>query len=186
MTFEIYQEAKASGDEQMLRDRQLLEAAVHGKQEAVIRFYAWNMPTVSLGFHQKESVLQLEKMAADGVPWVRRPTGGAAVLHSDELTYAVICPKVENPQFSSLVLEYAGRALTEGLRALGVDANLEARGEPLSALPNRTMCFARTSRWKSLQTVERLLGAHRENWRAQSYNMDRFYWATTIYGSRSS
>ncbi|MBU0691047.1 lipoate--protein ligase family protein [bacterium] len=159
MKFEILQEPAGSGAYQMQRDWELLESAAKGGKVGVVRFYKWDKPTISLGYHQKESMLLLDEMEADAVPWVRRPTGGAAVLHSEELTYAVACPKAERQQTASLVLEYVGRAITEGLRAIGVDAQLEPRGEPLSALPNRTMCFVRTSRWEVTANGRKIVGS---------------------------
>ena len=159
MMFEILQEPVDSGEFQMQRDRQLLENAAEGKEGGIIRFYAWDKPTISLGYHQTETMLLLDEMTADGIPWVRRPSGGAAVLHSEELTYAVICPTAGRQQIASLVHEYVGRAIADGLCAIGVDAKLEPRGEPLSALTNRAMCFVRTSRWEVTAGGRKIVGS---------------------------
>lgn len=159
MRFEIFQEPAGNGIFQMQRDWDLLESAAKGNSEGGIRFYKWDRPTISLGYHQKDSMLLLDKLEADGVPWVRRPTGGAAVLHSDELTYAVVCPNADRQNVSALVLEYVGRAIAEGLQSAGVKAQLEPRGEPLTALPNRTMCFVRTSRWEVTANGKKIVGS---------------------------
>ncbi len=90
-----------------------------------LRFYGWSRPTLSIGRHQR-----LER-AADpvacerlGVDLVRRPSGGRAVLHEQELTYAIALPESEP------VLEHGFRAalariadaITTGLRRIGVPA----------------------------------------------------------------
>lgn len=80
--------AEADGATNMAADEALLESAANG--EASLRFYAWNEPTLSLGYFQPGAVrtaLQLESLA-----WVRRATGGGAIVHHRELTYALALP----------------------------------------------------------------------------------------------
>ena len=75
----------------MSRDVSLLEAALAGGP-AVLRLYGWAPPCLSLGRFQQERGLNLEEARRRGWDVVRRPTGGRAVLHDQELTYAVIIP----------------------------------------------------------------------------------------------
>ncbi|GBD06277.1 Octanoyltransferase LipM [bacterium HR21] len=56
----------------------------------LLRFYAWRPWAVSLGMHQREDALDLERCHQHGIAVVRRPTGGRAVLHAEEITYAVV------------------------------------------------------------------------------------------------
>jgi lipoate-protein ligase A len=58
----------------------------------ILRFYDWQPKCISLGFHQKESSFNLEKLASDNVDIIRRPTGGRAVFHANEITYSLIFP----------------------------------------------------------------------------------------------
>ncbi len=80
----------ADGPANMARDRELLRGAVAGAPPA-LRLYRWERPALTLGHRQR-----LEDALAPGaprIPWVRRPTGGRALLHlPDELTYAVAAP----------------------------------------------------------------------------------------------
>jgi lipoate-protein ligase A len=70
----------------MAVDEVMLETAVEGRSS--IRFYAWRPATLSLGYFQRhEERLGDAKLAA--LPWVRRPTGGGAIIHQNDLTYAV-------------------------------------------------------------------------------------------------
>ena len=60
--------------------------AFHGRP-----FLSWDVPTVSIGHHQQaERAADTRYCAEHGIPVVRRPTGGRAVLHDCELTYAVV------------------------------------------------------------------------------------------------
>jgi lipoyl(octanoyl) transferase len=58
----------------------------------IFRLYGWDPWTVSLGANQKESDILEENCREYGLGIVRRPTGGRAVLHANELTYSVVTP----------------------------------------------------------------------------------------------
>ena len=79
----------ADGPTNMASDEALLEAAVAGN--ASLRFYTWAEPTLSLGYFQPESVRHSDARLAE-LPWVRRPSGGGALVHHHELTYALALP----------------------------------------------------------------------------------------------
>jgi lipoate-protein ligase A len=83
-----YEEAEGAAN--MAADEAMLEATARG-ESAYLRFYSWSMPTLSLGYFQR-----IDRMRADPrwrrVPVVRRPTGGGAIWHHHELTYAIAIP----------------------------------------------------------------------------------------------
>lgn len=78
-----------SGAENMARDEALLLV----RRSPTLRFYHWVRPTVSLGYFQPASSLPLETLRRQGRDVVRRPTGGKAILHDDELTYSLCLPE---------------------------------------------------------------------------------------------
>lgn len=79
----------ADGPENMAADEVLLESA--GQGLASLRFYGWREATVSLGYFQPVAVrLNDERIA--GLPFVRRPSGGATLVHHHEITYALALP----------------------------------------------------------------------------------------------
>ena len=91
----------------------------------VIRFYEWNPATLSIGYFQKvHQDIDIEAVSRQGLGFVRRPTGGRAVLHEHELTYSVIVDE-EYPNMPKTVTE-AYRVISEGIllgfRNLGLDA----------------------------------------------------------------
>jgi lipoate-protein ligase A len=79
----------ADGPANMAADEVMLEAAVAGT--ASLRFYRWSIPTLSLGYFQPASVRQSDSSLAE-LPFVRRASGGATLVHHHELTYALALP----------------------------------------------------------------------------------------------
>ncbi|BAZ07109.1 lipoate--protein ligase family protein [Calothrix sp. NIES-3974] len=81
-----------NGELQMAIDTWLFQQHIAGNHPPTLRFYTWSSPTISLGYHQKTYPPQWENLQWQGqkINLVRRPTGGRAVLHQGDLTYAVI------------------------------------------------------------------------------------------------
>ena len=88
----------ASGAENMARDAAMLPAAVAGAPPT-LRLYRWARPTLSLGHAQTaERDCDPAALRERGVPRVRRPSGGRALLHlPDELTYAFAARRQQLP-----------------------------------------------------------------------------------------
>lgn len=125
------------GPENMARDHAL--ALSCGSTEAFLRFYTWDRPTLSLGRNEPARGVYLEeRLASEGVGVVRRPTGGRAVLHHRELTYAVCVPA---RALGGARAAYAGinRALAVGLRQLGAPVSLAGPGRAWA--PDAGPCF---------------------------------------------
>src|ERR1700687_3582983 len=81
--------SEADGANNMAADEVLLQSAAKGV--ASLRFYGWTTPTLSLGYFQPERVrLQEERLSA--LPYVRRASGGATLVHHHEVTYALALP----------------------------------------------------------------------------------------------
>jgi len=81
--------AEADGPHNMAADETLLEAA--GAGQASLRFYGWSAAALSLGYFQPHTVHIYDPLLAN-LPYVRRPTGGAALVHHHELTYSLALP----------------------------------------------------------------------------------------------
>ncbi len=84
-------DADLTGTENMRRDE---EMALACSEDGVprLRFYSWNPWTLSLGYNQKEERIDVEALRQRGYDMVRRPTGGRAVFHAEEITYGVAMP----------------------------------------------------------------------------------------------
>jgi len=83
--------------------------------EAILRLYRWQPYCISLGANQNFKSVNLNKAAEDKIGVVKRPTGGRAILHSEELTYSVVIPVSENLSARNIYHEIS-LALLEGLR----------------------------------------------------------------------
>jgi len=107
--------------------------------EGLLRLYRWERPTLSLGRNEPAAAYPLDAIRKKGMDVVRRPTGGRAVLHDGELTYAVVAPLGAwgGPRAAYQAIN---EALAAALRSLGAPVQLapEASG-PLA--PDAGPCF---------------------------------------------
>jgi lipoyl(octanoyl) transferase len=132
----------------MAMDELLMIWHSEGLIPPTIRFYGWNPATLSIGYFQKaEKEINLEEVKKRGLGFVRRATGGRAVLHEHELTYSVIVSE-EHPDMPKNVTE-AYRVISEGIlkgfQNLGLDAYFAVpkTEEDRAALkaPRSSVCF---------------------------------------------
>ncbi|HEY8739101.1 MAG TPA: lipoate--protein ligase family protein [Candidatus Dormibacteraeota bacterium] len=157
----------ATGAANMARDRELLDELVAGKRPATLRFYGWSPACISLGLGQQpESVLDLEVVAAAGMDVVRRPTGGQALLHDDELTYSVVASQQDPVVGGTLMQSYhaISEALLAGLAELGIDG-VGAPCAPRPASGLTPVCFASASAEEVLVDGRKLLAS--AQWRSR-------------------
>ena len=146
-----------------------IDAALFEEVEAsstpvtIVRFYSWKRPTLSLGRHQKvESAVDFDYCRDNGIEIVHRPTGGRAVLHDDEITYAVASN--DSSHFGSGVYANYRRiaeALNLGLERFGVPAALtpetrKAMGSRNGADPP---CFLSPSRYELSVRGRKIVGS---------------------------
>jgi lipoate-protein ligase A len=111
---------------------------VAGGAAAALRLYRWVPPALSLGRFQPDGDVDREACRRLGVEIVRRPTGGRALLHGGDLTYAVALPRPEGAAGTvDAVYRLIARGLIAGLARLGVEAAV-ARHEG----PAGPVCFA--------------------------------------------
>ena len=91
------------GPTNMAIDEALLLNYIPGETPPVLRIYGWSPPALSLGRYQDApAVLDLDRCRADGVPVVRRVTGGGVIYHTDELTYSLVCAPNDLPPATSV------------------------------------------------------------------------------------
>ncbi len=135
--------AARDGADNMALDDALMTHA-RDTAECVVRVYAWSAPTLSFGRNQRAAGLYApETLAAHGLAVVRRPTGGRAVLHHREITYAVAAPiGALAPAGAPLAVAYAriNRWLVAALRSLGAGAR-EAVPTARAPRPEASPCF---------------------------------------------
>jgi lipoate-protein ligase A len=149
LRLELLIDDPAPGEENMRRDIALLDACARGEIPGAVRLYGFAPACLSLGRMQPLDDVDLAACARDGLDVVRRPSGGRAVLHDQEVTYSVVCRSTD-PVFGGRVLEACSRiheAVASGLALLGVSttprampANLRRDAREGAAVAD---CFAR-------------------------------------------
>jgi len=152
----------APGVWNMSVDESILEAVTQKLSLTTLRLYSWQPPCLSLGYAQPYSDVDLHSLAALGWEVVRRPTGGRAILHTDELTYSVIGLQ-EDPNLSGTVLESyqnLSTALLKALEILGLPARADAHPSiPLGNDSPGPICFEVPSTYEITVGGRKIVGS---------------------------
>ncbi len=126
-TFRLLDTGAGAPEDNMALDEAILIEVGRGASPPTIRFYAWNRPTVSLGYFQR-AAREIDEAAVVARKYglVRRMTGGRSVLHDREVTYSVIVPVGHELAQTSVVESFRilSGALREGFCALGLSAEV--------------------------------------------------------------
>ena len=152
----------AEGAWNMAVDEAILEFAGKGDAPPTLRLYAWKPACLSIGYAQPIKDVDLGRLQERGWGIVRRPTGGRAILHIDELTYSV-CGQQSNPNLSGNVLESYQRlslALLDALRLMGIYADsVKKTSLQDSHNKNNPVCFEVPSNYEITVTGKKLIGS---------------------------
>ncbi len=89
MMIEISSDGRMTGAENMRRDLLLVDRVRNGLADVALRLYQWQPWCVSLGINQQHGNIDANACSVRSIGIVTRPTGGRAVLHANELTYAI-------------------------------------------------------------------------------------------------
>jgi lipoate-protein ligase A len=154
----------ADGPWNMAVDEAMLQAGVEGLIPPTLRFYAWQPPAVSLGFFQPlDEGISRSEIARRGFGLVRRPSGGRAILHNDELTYSVVVPEGAIKEGRSVMGSYRtlSRGIEAGLGLLGVGAEFAERKSPerMRAQGLPTVCFAKAAKCDMTVAGRKIVGS---------------------------
>jgi lipoate-protein ligase A len=164
-TWRLILDREAGGATNMAVDEAILIAMLEGASPPTLRFYAWSPPCLSLGRNQPLADADLAACRAAGVDVVRRPTGGRAILHTDELTYSLTLLQVDPRATGDVVEGYRrlSEGLLAGLRLLEVEA-VQAVGRK-SATDAGPVCFEAPSNYEITVAGRKLIGS--AQWRAK-------------------
>jgi lipoate-protein ligase A len=148
----------------MALDEALLVRHEASATPPTLRVYGWCQPTLSLGYAQNaQQEVDLAACHAQGVAVIRRPTGGRAVLHDQEVTYSVVMPitLADAPYTITQHYRRIGMALAAALQALGLPVQLvrpqvRAASTRVRASP---ACFAALSRYELSVVGKKIVGS---------------------------
>jgi lipoate-protein ligase A len=160
-TWRLLQSGEGSGAWNMAVDAALLEAVSAGAAQPTLRFYGWSPPCLSLGYFQALDIVDLDACADRGVDVVRRPTGGRAILHDQEVTYSLALPAEVLGQDHGILPSYhrISRGIQSGLEQLGVRTTLAPGSAGLRVAERGPICFDRPSSHEILLDGRKLVGS---------------------------
>jgi len=167
MTFRILNTFGKPGAWHMAFDEVLIRRVDAGLSEPCIRFYTWSPWCITLGsFQAADEQLQVDRVKAAGFDVVKRPTGGRAVFHAEELTYSICAPKSIASWGKTLGLTYdwVAEQLLAGLAHVGFTGSLE-RGDSsaIEVSSERHLakppCFSSASRAEIVWQGRKLVGS---------------------------
>ncbi len=159
-TWRLLITSPADGATNMAIDEAILHALADGAGRPTLRFYQWDPPCLSLGYNQHYADVDEAACTRLGYTWVRRPTGGRAILHTDELTYSVIVPADEPRVAGSVVDAYRrlSAGLLAGLRALDADVFQTQETKTLNSHQG-AVCFDTPSKYEITVRGKKLIGS---------------------------
>jgi len=149
MNFRFENTSAHDGAYNMAYDSSLVEESRRNNM-AIVRLYAWEPYAVSLGYNQDENSIDHAACAKAGIDIVRRPTGGRAVLHAEEITYSVVTPLGDLSPHEWY--EKIHRAIARGLMPLGLRGaefvKTQADFNSAYKLPSSALCFTSSARYE--------------------------------------
>jgi lipoate-protein ligase A len=153
------------GNLNMAIDQALLGLHANGKSPPTLRFYQWTPPAISLGYCQKNHQLDMAACQRLGIEVVRRPSGGRAVLHLGDLTYALIAGTADGmPSAVTAAYRLICDGLLQGFHRLGIEARL---GRGVMKPPQHEICFLRGTLGSIMYRDRKFIGSA-QTWHASS------------------
>ena len=151
----------AHGAWNMALDETILEAVGHGTSLPTLRLYAWEPACISLGYAQPFTDVDLPRLRERGWEVVRRPTGGRAVLHTDELTYSIIAPHDESRVTGTVLESYhrLAEALVKALNLLNMQVTINDSSAAPQPANNNPVCFEVPSTYEIIVEGKKLIGS---------------------------
>ncbi len=151
----------------MAIDETIAVAFSEGKVPPTLRLYQWASPTLTLGSFQKMESDLSGFLEENPIPFVRRITGGRALLHDREITYSVV-GGTHDPLFLGGIKEtfYSiAQGLLAGLNRLGVDAQIYTPNQDTPFLRSQSPFCADSLSWYELAiSGKKLIGSAQKRW----------------------
>jgi len=152
-----------SAEFNMAADLYLLKRCANSG-EITVRLYSWIRPTVSIGCMQSpDTELDLNALQAAGAGWIRRITGGRAVLHDGDITYSVTFPKSLREMGNSIAQTYKiiSKCLMDGLNRASIICEAHDSDGGLSGIGRQVKlpCFLAPNRDEIMAAGKKLVGS---------------------------
>ncbi len=134
------------------------------EDEAFFRLYRWKPYTISIGANQNFEEIDIDKANENNIDVVKRPTGGQAILHSEELTYSLILPSKfgltarEVYNKTSIALSRGLAGYDERLRSVELE-NIQPDFRDQLTQPAGALCFASTAKSEVKFNGKKIIGS---------------------------
>lgn len=136
-----------------------------GSSPPTLRLYGWAAPSVSIGVFQSLDDIHHDYCAAQEIAIVRRPTGGRAILHGDEVTYSFSARNTGMFSRGLYPAFYAlGRAFKIAFGLLGLDAEMKKHPARGASLSGSARCFASVSYGELTLQGQKIIGSAQKRW----------------------
>lgn len=157
----IFESEFTTGKRNMAIDGAILEAVSQGVQPPTLRLYGWSPMCLSLGYGQRMREVDINGLEQNGWQLVRRPTGGKAILHGDELTYSVSLPIEHALAHGDVIESYRriSRGLLQALQYIGLSPKSEHQGDGLRDKTKGPVCFEVPSHYEITVNERKLIGS---------------------------
>lgn len=160
MKWQFINTGLADGEFNMKYDIELAEKLLRREILPTVRVYGWKPWTVSLGYNQSEEDIDSTKCYEYGVGVVRRPTGGRAILHANEVTYSVVM--FADGKGITEIYSLISRALVAGLSAVCSKVSYETSQPNFRQLYRKQEsipCFSSSARYEVQIDNKKLVGS---------------------------
>jgi lipoyl(octanoyl) transferase len=154
----------------MALDEAIAERVRGNKAPPTLRLYGWDMPSVTLGYFQRIAEVDVEYCLQQNIPVIRRPTGGRAILHGDEITYS-FSVKTRTGLFSRSLLDSYRKisaAFSTAFLKTGVSPEIkllkETRREPHAVILKSPLCFQSVSYGEITVNSNKIIGSAQKRW----------------------
>jgi len=149
----------------MALDEAISASVRNGDAPPTLRLYGWESLSISLGSFQRISDIDEQYCAIQGIAVVRRPTGGRAILHGDELTYS-FCSKNDGCFSDGLLDSYRqlSNALRSAMTLLGLEVDVKMKRESGRTLTKSPLCFNSASFGEISFHNKKLIGSAQKRW----------------------
>ena len=160
-TWRVIHSVPAAGAWNMAVDEAILEFSARDDVPPTLRLYDWNPACLSLGYAQSISDVDMYRLQDQGWDLVRRPTGGRAILHTDELTYSVCGPESDPVLAGDILTSYQrlSSAILAALEQIGLGVQALPKEKEAPGTQPEPICFEVPSNYEITINGKKLVGS---------------------------
>jgi lipoyl(octanoyl) transferase len=163
-TWRFIDSGQQNGALNMALDMAMTQEAASSHSLPTLRVFGWQPSAISLGYHQSENDVDIDRCREDNIDVVLRPTGGRAILHNNELTYSVAIPP-ESIHFApdiQTVYALISRGLVAALKRLNISVEFDRADKTPKDFGKgelSTLCYASSVKYEINVGRKKLVGS---------------------------